>query len=166
MDIVTLPGGRRVGIRPIRADDGPGLRDAYDRLSPQAKYRRFLTIKPHLTESDVRYLTSVDGTDHVALVATPARDPDRIIAVARFVRLQDDLRAAELAVVVGDPYQGEGLGTELLGRLAERALTRGIGRFHATMLADNAPIHRMLRHGSHRERHLGAIDEVEVELAA
>jgi RimJ/RimL family protein N-acetyltransferase len=166
MDLVTLPTGRQVLIRPIQDDDGLRLKAAYDLLSPQTQYRRFLTIKPHLTEADVRYLTVVDGSDHVAFVATGAHDPERILAVARFVRRRDDPSSAELAIVVGDPYQGEGLGTELLGRLGARALACGIARFQATVLADNVPIHRMLRHGVAHERHLGPIDEVEVELAA
>lgn len=166
METVTLPTGRRVTIRPIQTDDGPRLSLAYEHLSPQTKYRRFLAVKPRLTEGDVRYLTGADGNDHVALVATPEDDPKLIIAVARFVRLSEDPGAAELAIVVGDPYQGEGLGTELLGRLADAAMARGIGRLKATVLADNVPVHRLLRHGVARERHLGPIDEVEVELAA
>jgi acetyltransferase len=166
VEIVTLPNGRRVAIRPIRADDGPRLSLAYERLSPQTKYRRFLAVKPRLTERDVRYLVSADGNDHVALLATPAEDPKLIIAVARFVRIPDEPGAAELAIVVGDPYQGEGLGTELLARLADAALARGIRRLKATVLADNVPVHRLLRHGVARERHLGPVDEVEVELAA
>ena len=166
MEIVTLPSGRRLGIRPIQADDGPRLDAAYNRLSPQTKYRRFLAVKPRLTEGDLAYLTAADGTDHVALVAMPAEEAEQIIAVGRFVRLAEDPSAAELAIVVGDPYQGEGLGTELLGRLADAALARGIGRLKATVLAENVPVHRLLRHGVARERHLGPIDEVEVELAA
>jgi RimJ/RimL family protein N-acetyltransferase len=166
VEVVTLPSGRRVRIRPIQPDDGLRLKAAYDLLSPESKYRRFLTIKPHLTESDVHYLTVVDGSDHAAFVATSVDDPERILAVARFVRRRDDPGSAELAIVVGDPYQGEGLGTELLGRLGDRALACGIARFQATVLADNVPIHRMLRHGVAHERHLGPIDEVEVELAA
>jgi RimJ/RimL family protein N-acetyltransferase len=82
------------------------------------------------------------------------------------VRLAEDPAAAELAIVVGDPYQGEGLGRELLGRLADAALARGIVRLKATVLADNVPVHRLLGGGVTREHHLGAIDEVEVELAA
>lgn len=166
MEVIALPSGRQVAIRPIQADDGPRLQAAYERLSPQTKYRRFLAVKPRLTEADVSYLTAADGTHHVALAATPVEDPRRIIAVARFVRLKDDPAAAELAIVVGDPYQGEGLGTELLGRLADAALARGIERLTATVLADNVPVHRLLRHGAARERHLGPIDEVEIELAA
>lgn len=166
MDVVTLQNGRQVVIRPIQPDDGPRLKKAYDQLSPQTKYRRFLAVKPQLSEGDVRYLISADGSDHVALVVTPVERPEWIIAVARFVRLADDPSAAELAIVVGDPFQGEGLGTELLERLAEEALARRILRLKATVLADNLPVHRLLRRGIAHERHLGPIDEVEVDLAA
>lgn len=160
-----MPTGRRVGFRALAPDDGPRLEAAYRRLSPLTKYRRFLTIKPRLSEADVRFLTTVDR-DHVALVATPARDPETIIAVARFVRLAEDPSVAELAIVVGDPFQGEGLGSELLARLRDAALDSGVVRLKGTVLADNVPVHRLLRHGDAHERHLGPIDEIEVELAA
>jgi RimJ/RimL family protein N-acetyltransferase len=169
MDVVRLHSGREVTIRAIRPDDGPSLRAAYDRLSPESKYRRFLTPKPHLTKADARYLVQVDGSDHVALVATPAEDPDWILAVGRFVRLRDDPKAAEFAVVVGDPFQRDGLATELVGRLAQAATERGIARLRATMLADNVAA-RVLVRGVSRwpagERHVGPVDEVEVELAS
>jgi RimJ/RimL family protein N-acetyltransferase len=169
MEIVELRSGRRVQIRPIRADDGPRLNAAYERLSPESKYRRFLGVKPRLTSSDTRYLVQVDGRDHVALVATPLEDPESIIAVARFIRSEHDSRAAEWAIVVGDPYQQEGLATALLERLARAAAERRITRFRATILAENVPAHRLVRSlapGVTRERHLGSVDEIEVELAS
>ncbi len=169
MDYVTLRSGRQVDIRPIRPDDGERLKAAYHALSPQSKYRRFLAAKPRLTEADTRYLVEIDGSDHVALVATTTDNPDWIIAVARFVRLADDPEAAEFAIVVGDPYQGEGLGTVLLERLADEAVSRGVRRFRATTLAENVPVHRLLQRLAGqlaRARHLGPVDELEVDLAA
>ena len=169
MDVVRLRSGREVSIRPIRPDDGARLKAAYDRLSPRSKYQRFLVAKPYLTDADTRYLVQIDGFDHVAVIATPANDPDFILGVARFVRLPEDPLAAEFAVVVGDPFQQEGLATELLERLAQAAAERGIARFRATMLADNAAAHRLVRGlsgGRTRERHSGPVDEIEVDLAA
>jgi RimJ/RimL family protein N-acetyltransferase len=165
---VTLPSGREVQIRPIRPDDAEPLRTAYARLSPQSKYRRFLAPKPYLTSSDTRYLVHVDGHDHVALVATPTDDPAWILGVARFVRLPEDSELAELAVVVGDPFQREGLATALLARLAEAAAERGVHRFRGTMLAQNLPADRLVRGaaaGDVRVRSVGPVKELEIDLA-
>jgi RimJ/RimL family protein N-acetyltransferase len=169
MEAITLRSGRKVAIRHIRADDGERLKAAFLALSPRSKYQRFLAAKPKLTETDTRYLVEVDGVDHVALVATTAEDPDWIIGVARFVRLAEDPESAEFAIVVGDPYQGQGLGTELLEHLADEAIARGIQRFRATTLAENVPVHRLLARLAGRfahQRHNGEIDELEVDLAA
>jgi RimJ/RimL family protein N-acetyltransferase len=164
---ITLKSGRTVFIRPISPEDGPRLRAAYDRLSPESKYRRFLAPKPHLSTSETRYLVHIDGRDHVALVATPAEDQDLIIAVARFVRLDENPTQAEFAVVVGDPFQQEGLATALMERLGPMAARRGITSFRATMLAENTAAHRLVRGFATTptaERHLGSVNEIEVEL--
>src|SRR5436309_2378225 len=137
MDTFTLRGGKEVSIRPIRADDGLRLQLAYDRLSPESKYRRFLAPKPHLTNADTNYLVRVDGVDHFALIATADDDQQAILGVVRFVRLPEDPQMAEFAIVVADEYQREGLGTELLARLRRAALERGIARLRATTLAEN-----------------------------
>jgi RimJ/RimL family protein N-acetyltransferase len=141
----TLSDGTRVEIRPIRTDDAHRLRSAHARLSPESRYRRFLGAKPILSSEDVRYLVNVDGADHFALVATtPVADEESIIAVARFVRLRSQPDAAEFAIVVGDQYQRSGLGSELLSRLAAAASERGIARFRATALAENAAIMKLI----------------------
>lgn len=163
-----LSDGRAVQIRPIRRDDGEALRVSHARLSPETRYRRFLAAKPQLSSADARYLVEIDGSDHVALVATPAGEGGTIVAVARFVRQPDDPEAAEFAIVVGDAFHRQGLGTILLERLAQAALQRGVRRFAATTLADNVAIHRLMARlgpGSLTERRLGAISELEVTLA-
>jgi GNAT superfamily N-acetyltransferase len=169
MDVVRLRSGREVEIRPIGPDDGAALRTAYARLSDETKYKRFLAAKPHLTGRDVRYLTQIDSDRHVALVATPAGRRDEILAVARFVILPEDPHTAEFAITVGDPFQGDGLGTALMERLARHATERGVRRFLATMLADNVAAHRLTRSLAGElahARHLGPVDELVVDLAA
>jgi protein lysine acetyltransferase len=115
--------------------------------SPLTRYRRFMSAKPYLSSADAMYLAAVDGSDHYALVATFTPGPGKeeaIIAVARFVRSPVSPRVAEFAIVVGDDWQGRGVGRELLGRLADAAVTRGVGRFEASMLADNVAIQRLV----------------------
>jgi RimJ/RimL family protein N-acetyltransferase len=169
VDLVRLKSGRQLLIRPIRPDDGARLAVAYDRLSPESRYKRFLAPKPHLSSSDVRYLVDIDGASHVALLATSPDDAGHILGVGRYVALPDDPQAAEFAIVVADHVQGEGLGTELLERMADAAVKNGFTRFHAMMLADNEPAHRLLRRlAKHqaRSRTIGPVDEFEIDLAA
>lgn len=139
--------GRVVVIRPIRPDDVERLRALHGRLSALTRYRRFMTAKPRLSDADAAYLANIDGWDHYALVATFAELEDDnaapIIAVARFVRTPEDAATAEFAIVVADDWQGEGIGSELMGRLVDAAVTRGVARFEATMLADNVAIQRL-----------------------
>jgi GNAT superfamily N-acetyltransferase len=124
-------------IRPIRRDDGDRLSASHTRLSPESRYRRFLSAKPELTGADVRYLVEVDGIDHIALVATQPWLPDEpIVAVARCIRIPDSPDSGEMAIVVADALQGQGVGTQLVGRLAELAVAQGITRFRAVMLSE------------------------------
>jgi acetyltransferase len=167
-ETVELKNGTRVVIRPIGPGDGPRLRAAYGRLSPQSQYRRFLTPKPHLSDAEVHYFVDVDGDRHFALVATLSDDPEAIAGVVRFVRLADDPGTAEFSVVVGDDLHRQGLATELLQRLMAAAQSRGIERMRATVLADNEPALRLVRGLTRhaRYRRLGIIDEIDFDLAA
>jgi RimJ/RimL family protein N-acetyltransferase len=168
--IERLPDGARVLIRPIRPDDKGMLADGLRRLSPQSAQRRFLTPKRSFSRAELRYLTEVDGLDHVALVAEhPSAPARRLIAVGRFVRLQDDPRAAEVAVTVADDWQGRGLGSVLGKHLAHSARNRDIRRFTATMASENVPAHRLMaKLTEHLEQHHvgGGVDELVLDLAA
>ncbi len=129
MELVRLQSGGEVLVRPIRADDAVRLRVAFERLSPESRYRRFLALKPHLSQREVRYLVDIDGSSHAALIATSPDDAGHIVAVGRYVAVPDDSQAAEFAIVVADHVQGQGLATELLERLAGAAVRHGFTRF-------------------------------------
>jgi GNAT superfamily N-acetyltransferase len=133
-----------IEVRPIEPADKPELAAAFSRLSPESRYRRFLSPNASLGEADLRYLTEVDHVDHEALVAV---DPSggQGIGVARYVRLQDRPETAELGVVVSDDRQGEGVGSLLLQRLALRARENGIERFSALILEENQPMLSLIR---------------------
>jgi RimJ/RimL family protein N-acetyltransferase len=166
---IRLKSGLAVDIRALEPTDGPALTAAYERLSDETKYKRFMAAKPHLSRRDVVYLTRIDGDRHVALVATLAGEHDQIIGVARFVRLPEDPETAEFAIVIGDPYQGDGLGSALMSRLAQAATGHGVKRLRGTMLAENTGAHKLTRRLAGElahERRFGSVDELEIELAA
>jgi GNAT superfamily N-acetyltransferase len=114
-------------------------------LSEESIRRRFLGPKPSLSAAELRYLTEVDGVDHYAIVAVEAADENRIRAVGRFVRLDDDPGAAEVAITVCDDLQGKGLGGLLARRLSDAARERGIERLTATIASVNRPALALMR---------------------
>jgi GNAT superfamily N-acetyltransferase len=167
--LYELQGGPRVRIRPIEPDDKELLADGLRRLSDETIRKRFLAAKPRFSSRELRYLTEVDGTNHIALVAVNADRPDELVAVARCVRLPERPDTAEMAIVVGDPFQGRGLGRELVTRLADAAIAVGIRNFAATMLADNEAAEALMRTFA-RRLYEGApasgVREIVAELAA
>lgn len=168
MSVIFSSGGVAIIVREIRPDDGPALLWGFGHLSPRSRRQRFLVPKPRLSSGEVRYLTQVDGTDHFALVAMLADDPEQLVGVARFVRSAEDPTAAEAAIVIGDELQGQGLGNRMGLLLADAARERGVERFVATMLSDNVAAHRIFRAISTRlhSGHSGGVRELVAELAA
>ena len=137
----ALRDGREVEIRVLAQDDGERLRRLFFRLSPLSVYRRFLSPLPRPREEGLRRLLDVDHRDREALAAI---HDDEIVAVARYGR-QPGSEVAEIAVVVADDWQRDGLALLLLQRLAEIAEPGGIKRFQATILGENAPALRLVR---------------------
>jgi acetyltransferase len=166
---VRLNDGTEVLIRPIRPNDKRTLAIAHGHLSPETVQRRFLAPKPRLSAAELRYLTEVDGNDHVAFVAVLAERPEWLVGVGRFVRLAEDRETAEFAIVVGDPWQRKGLGKRLASLLAAEALAHGVRRFTAFTQADNVPAQRLIETIAQRltyQQGAGPVRELVGELAA
>jgi GNAT superfamily N-acetyltransferase len=135
-----LRGGQRIIVRPIQPSDAPELRRCFHALSPETRYRRFFGSVSDLDDAALAYLTSVDGEDHVALVATMESldlKSEQGLGVARFVRSKTDPRVAEAAVVVVDDMQRRGVGSILTDALARAARARGVDRFRCEVLEAN-----------------------------
>jgi RimJ/RimL family protein N-acetyltransferase len=141
---VVLDDGLELLMRPMRPDDKRRVAQAFEQLSPETRYRRFFAPLPHLNEQDLRYLTEVDHHDHEAIAAVNPEN-GAIVGVARYVR-SDDPTEAEVAVVVGDPWQGHGVATALLQRLVARAKEEGIERFVALVMSENTEALDLFRH--------------------
>ena len=155
-----------IHFRPIRPDDKAELVHALGRLSMETVHKRFLAAKPGFSTAELRYLTEVDGHDHLAHVAVD--DDGDIVAVARCVRDRAHPESAEFAIVVGDALHHHGIGSALTRDLASAALAVGITRFTATMLPDNEAPRRLMAHvGSQvTDDHFeGGLREVAVDLA-
>lgn len=144
---LELHGGGTVDLRPIEPADADALVAFHARLSPGTVYRRFFSAHPVLSEKEVERFTTVDHVNRQALVAF---DGDDLVAVGRYDRLASGTEA-EVAFVVQDGYQGQGIGTELLRRLAAAAREQGIGRLVADTMIDNRHMLDVFRHAGFRE---------------
>lgn len=166
--LIRLDDDTPVVVRPIRADDKGLLGDGLSHLSEASRQQRFLGAKTRFTAAELRYLTEVDGIDHVAYVALRGDAPRELVAVARLVRDAERPDTAEVAIVIADRWQRKGLGRRLGDLLATAARDRGVRWIIATMSADNRGAHRVLEHISSQLEHerVGAVDELCADLAA
>lgn len=134
---VTLKNGTRARIRPIRPDDQVPLMEFYDRLSQHTAYQRFFSLMRRLPPDWAKILATVDYRRRLALVAEH-KGPQgvKLIGVGRY---EPTGRAdtAEIAFVVQDGWQNQGLGTILFQCVLDAAQARGISQFVAYVLADN-----------------------------
>ena len=134
---VALADGTRLGIRPIRPEDVERERRFFDSLSERSRYQRFMQHLPQLPPGMLARFTQLDYDRELALVA--AKD-DTFVAVGRYAP-QADGRTAEFALVVGDAWQGKGIGRRLLERLCTAARAAGYEALYGYILEAN---HEML----------------------
>lgn len=154
IDRVQLADGRRATVRPVLPQDAALQQAFVQALSPAARYRRFHGPVNVLPESTLRYMTEVDYVAHMALIATTIDDlkGEIQVAEARWVRRapEDGDDVADFALVVDDRWQRAGLGSILLGVLADTAAAQGIRRLSGDVLADNEGMCRLLKHAGWR----------------
>lgn len=165
---MVLPDGTRVRLRPIVPEDKGRLLAGFRRLSPESRYRRFMSPLAELSPDMLARLTEVDYVDHFAWIALSLEEPGEPgVGVSRYVRLPDEPEVAEAAVTVLDEYQGRGLGTLLLQALGAVALENGIRTFRGYVLEGNAPVLEVLEGSGARVRHEApGLLRVEVDLPA
>ena len=130
-----------VGLARLEKSDGEALRRLFFRLSPETVYRRFHSPIVRPEQAHPERLLDVDHHDREAVVAVVDGE---IIGVARYARWSGTDRA-DLAVVVADDWQRQGLATRMLSALAERAEVEGIQTFTASVQGDNQPTLGLLR---------------------
>ena len=141
-----LKNGETLCIRPIRPDDEERLVELYGRLSRNTAYQRFFTVMRRLPKDWVHYFANVDYRRRLALVAERETVAGvQIVGVGRY-EPADEEATAEVAFVLEDGYQGQGLGAVLLDAVIQAGRERGLTRFRAYVLAENRRMLSLLAH--------------------
>jgi acyl-CoA synthetase (NDP forming)/GNAT superfamily N-acetyltransferase len=130
-----LMDGRIVHVRPVSQRDTEALSALYTRASPRSRYLRFFSAGVSLDREVQRIVARSD--DHVALVA---EHDGLALGVASYEILNG--AQAEIAILVDDAWQGEGIGSLLIEHLAAVARRAGIQELVGDVLASNVTMLR------------------------
>jgi acetyl coenzyme A synthetase (ADP forming)-like protein len=162
---LILRDGTTATIRIARPEDREGLEALFHRLSPASKRQRFFSA----TDPSAKLIDSLcDNSDPRCrlsfVVLRTVRKAVQIIASGSY--LAKDQKSAEVAIAVDDRFQGKGLGTLLLERLALLAVRHGFVRFWAVTQADNQRMLDVLRTSGFplREKVEGGYTEVDLSV--
>ncbi len=136
---VVLRDGSTVHVRPVRAEDRAALLEFHRGLSRESLALRFFTAAVDL-EWVVDRMSAMDQRGRYGLLATLGGRP---VGHAVFIATGED--RAEMALAVADELQGHGLGTLLIGHLAEAASRAGFLMFEAEVMPENRRMIEVIR---------------------
>jgi RimJ/RimL family protein N-acetyltransferase len=136
--------GRPIEIRALRPDDKAEMLAAIGRTSPQSLQRRFFAPKKGFSEQEMAFFLKIDFENHVALVAQIDEDGRPAIAGGgRYIVVRPG--QAEIAFVVVDAYQSQGIGTTLMHHLAILARDAGLRELIAEVLPENTAMLKVFK---------------------
>jgi acetyltransferase len=164
-----LDDGTEILVRPVRPDDESLIVELHEAHSDHTIRMRFFGMVRRLTREQLVRLCHLDYERDMALAALHQGTDGRphMIGVSRY-HLSPETGEAEFAVVVTDAWQGKGVGSYLMRRLADVALARGVTRLVGDVLRENANMLQLMRglgYAIHSTNDAGVVAAVR-ELAA
>jgi acetate---CoA ligase (ADP-forming) len=132
---VVLRDGSTVHIRPARREDRTLVEDYLIGLSPETRHLRFWSQAIDVGGLAEK-VVDVDYHDHLTLLVLHGEE---MIGGAQYIRA--DGRRAEISLSVTDRWQARGIGSILVGHLAQAAAAQEISIFVAEVLPEN---HQMI----------------------
>ncbi len=134
---VKLKDGRVAQLRPIKPEDEPMWHQLLASCSPETIRMRFRYMFKATTHEMAARFCFIDYDRELAIVAEIEEEGQRqLMGVGRLVA-DSDHSNAEYAVLVGDPWQGLGLGSLLTDYCLEVCPRWGISRVIAEMAPEN-----------------------------
>ena len=139
----TTRSGCTLRLRSVKISDEPLLKDFFYSLSDRSIYRRFMSVRKDMPHTRLQELCVIDHTREVVLLAL-LEDAERelVVGVGQY-GIAPDMHTAEVAFVVRDDQQRQGIGYELLSYLTLLAKRQGLLGFTAEVLMENEPMLRL-----------------------
>jgi acetyltransferase len=134
---IVTESGIPLYIRPIKPEDAPIYLNLFKELSPTSIYYRFFGALKEMQPDMLARFTQIDYDREIALVAIDEEaETERMLGVARIIGDPDGTKG-EFAVLVGDAWQGKGIGAGLLRKCLLIAEKRGFKNIHGIVLKEN-----------------------------
>jgi acetyltransferase len=158
--------GQMVIVRRVTPDDLSRLVYLLGQLSERTRRLRYFLPRPldgAAGQAEAQRIAQGHTGAYLTLVATVrAAWGEAIVGVAELARSAEGATRGELAVLVHDDYQGDGVGSVLVWLTLETAGLSGVATVEADVLEDNRAILRILdrlrvaytSRTSYGERHL------------
>jgi len=165
----ALRNGTAVTVRHVHADDRERFARAFRKLERDTVYTRFFRYVSDPTEAQLTRATQPDPGREVALVVTIGTGADEaIIAGGRYLAPEPagGKRSAEVAFMVEEDYQGQGIAGRILTHLADIGRQQQIASFEADVLSGNASMLRVFARSGlpMKQRREGDVVHVELSL--
>jgi acetate---CoA ligase (ADP-forming) len=161
---LILRDGTTAVIRLSQPTDAALMEEFVNRLSPESKRHRFFCEGTPTGDLLTDLCDSSTPRSQLTLIVMRIREGAlRIIAAGSY--WAKDAHQAEVAMAVDDAFQGKGLGTLLLERLALLAIHHGFTRLWAITHAENHAMREVFRESGFTAHETYEGDDMEVELS-
>jgi GNAT superfamily N-acetyltransferase len=140
--ILLLRDGSEVRLRSAADGDVPLVAALHARCAPHSRRSRFLSPTRQLAPGELEALLG-EGSEYGRAVLAVTADGGSAVGIANLDG--DGVGVARAAVLVEDAWQGRGLGTALLRRVAETAAEQGVTELTGVARADDLSVTRLLR---------------------
>jgi len=130
--------GLKILLRPVKISDEPLLKNFYYSLSESTVYKRFMSARKDMPHEKLQnFFVVIDYSKEMVMLAVCRQREVEIITGVGQYSGRADSHTAEVAIMVDDKYQNQGIGTELLTHLTYIAKKQGLLGFSAEVLKEN-----------------------------
>jgi GNAT superfamily N-acetyltransferase len=152
-DSLRLRNGQSVKVRFVEPGDADALQGYFRGLTTGARYNRFLGATSELPPSQLYGFTHVGEADRFTVIATVNVDGrETIVGEARYA-FDPETDSFEFGLSIDDRWQGQGIGSMLLGNLQCRAAAFGAKRLFGDTLRSNEAMIALARKSGYRFIH-------------
>jgi acyl-CoA hydrolase/RimJ/RimL family protein N-acetyltransferase len=156
--------GLRIKIRPVRMSDEHLLKEFFYSLTDETVYRRFASARKDMPHNRLQGFTVIDYDKQMVLLALlESEEHEELIGIGQY-NINGDTHMGDVAFVVRDDHQRQGVGCELLKYLTYVGKRFGLMGFTAEVLSDNQPMKKLFKETGFKEKRRPGDDMYEYTL--